>query len=148
MEVIRKKTFYVFWLIYLCNTIAIGYINAMYKSFGQTFITDDHFLAVIGSLAAIFNAGGRVVWGYLMDKTSFRVSTLIFRAIYERCQTIFTCLNSLHLTLAELSIAQDLLYTIFPEHYIMTPLMCFITLSFRLTTSNAPIHVSMIISSF
>ncbi|XP_068220917.1 uncharacterized MFS-type transporter YhjX-like isoform X2 [Palaemon carinicauda] len=73
-EVIRNKTFYVFWVIYLFNTIAIGYINAMYKSFGQTFIQDDHFLAKIGSLAAVFNCIGRVAWGRLIDKTSFKVS--------------------------------------------------------------------------
>lgn len=81
MEVIFKKTFVVIWLMYLFNTIAIGYINAMYKSFGQTFITDDHFLAVIGSLAAIFNAGGRIAWGYLMDKTSFRVAMRILATL-------------------------------------------------------------------
>ena len=63
----------VFWLIYFFNTIAIGYINAMYKSFGQTFIKDDHFLAQIGSFAAVFNCLGRVAWGRLMDKTSFKV---------------------------------------------------------------------------
>ncbi|XP_042863506.1 oxalate:formate antiporter-like [Penaeus japonicus] len=74
MEMIRNKTFYQFWLIYFFNTIAIGYINAMYKSFGLSFILDDHFLAVIGSLSAIFNAVGRVFWGRLMDKTSFRVA--------------------------------------------------------------------------
>lgn len=80
-ELIRHKTFYVFWLIYLFNTIAIGYINAMYKSFGQTFIHDDHFLSKIGSFAAIFNAGGRVMWGRLMDKTSFKVSMLLLATV-------------------------------------------------------------------
>ncbi|XP_071530432.1 apicoplast pyruvate carrier 1-like [Panulirus ornatus] len=81
VEVIFKKTFVVIWLMYLFTTIAVGYINAMYKSFGQTFITDDHFLAVIGSLAAIFNAGGRIAWGYLMDKTSFRVAMRILATL-------------------------------------------------------------------
>ncbi|KAK7069076.1 hypothetical protein SK128_018270 [Halocaridina rubra] len=80
-EVIRNKTFYVFWMIYLLNTIAVGYINAMYKSFGQTFINDDHFLAQIGSFASIFNAVGRVLWGRLMDKTSFKTSMRILATL-------------------------------------------------------------------
>ncbi|XP_066937813.1 uncharacterized MFS-type transporter YhjX-like isoform X2 [Macrobrachium rosenbergii] len=80
-EVVRHKTFYVFWMTYLFNTIAIGYINAMYKSFGQTFIRDDHFLAQIGSFAAVFNCIGRVVWGRLMDKTSFKVSMRILAVL-------------------------------------------------------------------
>ncbi|KAG7153850.1 Major Facilitator Superfamily-like protein 2 [Homarus americanus] len=77
VQMIQTKTFYIFWMLYLLNTIAIGYINAMYKSFGQTFISDDHYLAGIGSFAAIFNAVGRIVWGRLMDKTSFRTAIRI-----------------------------------------------------------------------
>ncbi|XP_050740378.1 oxalate:formate antiporter-like isoform X4 [Eriocheir sinensis] len=81
LEVIKEKTFYVLWLIYFFNTIPIGYINAMGKSFGQTFIKDDHFLAVMVSLAAIFNASGRVVWGRLMDLTSFRVAMRLLTSV-------------------------------------------------------------------
>nr|XP_053634416.1 oxalate:formate antiporter-like [Cherax quadricarinatus] len=80
-EVIKNKNFYIFWSIYLLNTIAVGYINAMYKSFGQTFISDDHFLAEIGSFAAVFNAVGRIAWGRLMDKTSFRVTMRILTVV-------------------------------------------------------------------
>lgn len=91
VEVIKEKTFYVFWLIYFFNTIAIGYINAMGKSFGQTFIKDDHFLAVMVSLAAIFNASGRVVWGRLMDLTSFKVSSFLFFLRMSKGCTLVTC---------------------------------------------------------
>uniref|UniRef100_A0A0P4W9N0 Major facilitator superfamily (MFS) profile domain-containing protein n=2 Tax=Scylla olivacea TaxID=85551 RepID=A0A0P4W9N0_SCYOL len=80
-EVIKHRIFWRLWLIYFFNTIAIGYINAMGKSFGQTFIKDDHFLAVIVSMAAVFNAGGRVVWGRLMDITSFRVAMRMVTSI-------------------------------------------------------------------
>ena len=46
----------------------------MYKAYGQVFITDDHFLAVVGAFAAIFNAFGRVFWGHMCDKfVSFTV---------------------------------------------------------------------------
>ena len=73
-ELFFYREFYIFWLIYFLNTIAVGYINAMYKSFGQTFISSDFFLSQVGSLSAIFNASGRIMWGRLMDKTSFKVS--------------------------------------------------------------------------
>lgn len=75
---LRTCVFYHLWLIYLVNTVAIGYINATYKSFGQTFIKDDYFLATVGASAAIFNATGRLFWGKLMDATSFRVSLDLF----------------------------------------------------------------------
>ncbi|XP_018011834.1 uncharacterized MFS-type transporter YhjX [Hyalella azteca] len=73
-QMLRTRLFYHLWLIYLINTIAIGYINATYKSFGQTFLKDDFFLATVGALAAIFNASGRLFWGRLMDATTFKTS--------------------------------------------------------------------------
>ena len=51
---------------------AIGYTNAMYKAYGQTYISDDHFLSVVGAVAAVFNAGGRVFWGNLSDAYGYR----------------------------------------------------------------------------
>ncbi|CAL4147926.1 unnamed protein product, partial [Meganyctiphanes norvegica] len=77
IEMIKNGTFYCLWFIYLFNTIGIGYINAMYKSFGQTFIKNDLLLAQVGSFAAVFNCAGRIFWGKLMDKTSFRFSMRI-----------------------------------------------------------------------
>ncbi|KAL7647997.1 UNVERIFIED_CONTAM: hypothetical protein RMT77_001613 [Armadillidium vulgare] len=77
MEAIRTKEFYILYTIYFFNSIAVSYINAMYKSFGQTFIKNDFFLSEVGSIAAIFNCGGRLTWGKLMDKTTFRFSMIL-----------------------------------------------------------------------
>ena len=44
----------------------------MYKAYGQTYISDDHFLSVVGAVAAVFNAGGRVFWGNLSDAYGYR----------------------------------------------------------------------------
>merc|ERR1719189_2545909 len=62
----------------------------MYKAFGQTFIRDDHFLAVVGAFAAIFNSGGRVLWGHLCDVFGYKLCmmmvtsliTLLFSTLY------------------------------------------------------------------
>ena len=49
------------------------YTMDLYKAFGQTFITDDLFLAMIGTVAAIFNSSGRILWGLSVDRFSFKV---------------------------------------------------------------------------
>ena len=59
--IIRTSEFWTLWLTFVLNTQAIVYINAMYKPYGQTFINDDHFLSMVGAIAAIFNASGRKV---------------------------------------------------------------------------------------
>ena len=41
---------------------------------GQTFIADDKFLALVGSFSAVFNALGRMFWGYIADVYSYKVS--------------------------------------------------------------------------
>jgi len=71
-QMIRTKEFGVLWATFFLNTQAIGYTNAMYKAYGQTYISDDHFLSVVGAVAAVFNAGGRVFWGNLSDAYGYR----------------------------------------------------------------------------
>ncbi|XP_068240494.1 oxalate:formate antiporter-like isoform X2 [Palaemon carinicauda] len=82
-QVLRNKLFYMLWFIYMFNGIAISYVSAMYKTFGQTFIKDDHFLAMVGSLAALFNASGRILWGRIMDKTSFKTTLRILSTLFS-----------------------------------------------------------------
>ncbi|OWF45029.1 MFS-type transporter YhjX [Mizuhopecten yessoensis] len=68
-QVLKKKSFYMLWFLFLFNGQGIQFISSLYKTYGQTFIKDDHFLAIVGSLAAVCNGGGRILWGYLADNS-------------------------------------------------------------------------------
>jgi len=83
-QILRTREFWILWTTFLLNTQAVGYINSMYKAFGQTFISDDHFLSVVGAFAAVFNSGGRVFWGHMCDVFGYR-----------SCMLMVTCLISL-----------------------------------------------------
>ena len=52
-------------------------ISSFYKVFGQTFIRDDKFLSVVGSINSVFNCSGRLVFGLIMDKFAYKVSMSI-----------------------------------------------------------------------
>ena len=71
-QMVRTREFAVLWATFFLNTQAIGYINAMYKAYGQTYVDDDHFLSIVGAVAAVFNAGGRVFWGNMCDAYGYR----------------------------------------------------------------------------
>jgi len=43
-------------------------IAGFYKTFGQTFVRDDHFLSLVGAVCSLFNCSGRLFYGMLMDK--------------------------------------------------------------------------------
>ena len=75
--VVKTPEFWILWFTFLLNTQAVGYINTMYKAFGQQFIDDDHFLAVVGAFAAVFNSIGRVFWGHLCDVFGYKMCMLI-----------------------------------------------------------------------
>ena len=49
----------------------------MYKAFGQTFIYDDHFLSIVGAICSFFNCSGRLIYGFIMDKTSYKMAMSI-----------------------------------------------------------------------
>lgn len=73
-EVFKLKIFYSMWIMFALGGETVNFINALYKSFGQSFIADDHLLAAVGSLSSVFNCSGRVMWGKLLDKYDARVS--------------------------------------------------------------------------
>lgn len=54
------------------------FIAFNYKEYGSIKIEDDSFLTAVGSCGAIFNGLGRLVFGMLFDKFSFKfISTII-----------------------------------------------------------------------
>ncbi|XP_045159280.2 uncharacterized protein LOC123524833 isoform X1 [Mercenaria mercenaria] len=75
---LRCRSFYVVWLTIMLMNGGMQFINGLYKAYGLTFIDDDHFLALVGSLAAVFNCIGRPIWGAVMDKTGFRLQSVVY----------------------------------------------------------------------
>ncbi|KAL4220385.1 hypothetical protein ACF0H5_020788 [Mactra antiquata] len=71
---LTSRSFYIIWFTILLINIGMQFFTGLYKAYGQTFIEDDHFLALVGSIAAVFNCAGRPVWGAVMDKAGFRVA--------------------------------------------------------------------------
>ena len=45
----------------------------LYKTYAETFIEDDFFLAMAFSIGSVANAIARIGWGYMTDWTSFQV---------------------------------------------------------------------------
>jgi hypothetical protein len=73
LETLKVKQFYYLAFIASLSSISINLLTLNFKLFGQTFIHDDKFLALCGSVAAILNATSRLFWGAITDKISFKV---------------------------------------------------------------------------
>jgi len=77
LEAFTRKEFYLLWVTRLSVVMLSNVISAFYKVFGQTFIRDDKFLSVVGSINSVFNCSGRLVFGLIMDKFAYKVSMSI-----------------------------------------------------------------------
>lgn len=80
-DAIKTYQLYLIVIMISFSTLGANCVITFYKTFGQTFILDDRFLAIIGSVGAVFNSAGRLFWGYLMDRMPFKVCFLIITTI-------------------------------------------------------------------
>ena len=80
-KVIRLPSFYLITFMIINYAYASGFVVNYYKTFGQTFINNDNFLSIVGSIMSLSGAFGRLFWGYLADKLSFKICYLIQTAI-------------------------------------------------------------------
>ena len=76
-EALQRKELFLLWITRLSVVLMSNGISAFYKAFGQTFIRDDKFLSLVGSINSVFNCTGRVFYGFIMDKTAYKVSMTI-----------------------------------------------------------------------
>ena len=78
---LKTKQFFVLFVLGLISNIPGLYVAAAYKTFGESKINNDEFLAVTGSAASIFNGSFRYVWPQIMDKTSFKSTVRVLMLI-------------------------------------------------------------------
>ena len=77
LRVIRTLNFYHLWVMFLLAGFSVNFITTLYKVFGLSFISDDQFLAIVGSTSSILNCAGRIVWGLIADRFSFKFSLVL-----------------------------------------------------------------------
>lgn len=82
LKLFKTKTFYKLWFIFVLNGTGISFMLTLWKAYGQSFINDDYFLSLVGACSSLFNAIGRITWGIVADKFSFRVSMMCLSSVF------------------------------------------------------------------
>ncbi|CAF0937021.1 unnamed protein product [Brachionus calyciflorus] len=77
LQALKNPVFYILTIIISTVTISPTFVVTFYKTFGQTYINDDKFLALVGSVSNFFNAIGRIFWGLMIDRLPFKMCMLI-----------------------------------------------------------------------
>lgn len=81
------------WLVIgaaICTGVSGFYLAATYKSYGQTYISDDHFITVVGCLGCLCNGGSRFIWGLISDRFGHFETLEITAYLYPIVMLIYT----------------------------------------------------------
>ncbi|XP_023338101.1 uncharacterized protein LOC111708833 [Eurytemora carolleeae] len=81
VQLLKTRTFYQLWLCFLGISLANGILQNYSKTFGFTFINDDHYFYKIGIVSNILNGFCRIVWGLLYDRLKFRRCYMIIGSV-------------------------------------------------------------------
>ncbi|KAH8864042.1 Oxalate:formate antiporter [Schistosoma japonicum] len=94
-QVFRYIDFYLLWCIMFCDIIPITIITSAYKLFGQTVISDDRFLSAVATASSLFNCAGRIIWGAVVDRVSFKIPMCTMLIIWSVILITFPHISSL-----------------------------------------------------
>ncbi|CAH8619091.1 unnamed protein product [Heterobilharzia americana] len=81
-KLLRYVDYYLLLTMMFLNCFPTSVLTSSLKIFGQTHITDDRFLSSITAITSLFNCGGRVAWGVVVDRFSFKIPICIQLCIW------------------------------------------------------------------
>jgi len=77
LQVLKTPVFYQIWLGFFSISLTNGLMGNYSKTFGLTFINDDHYYAKVAIFLNIFNGLCRIAWGFNYDRLGFKISYIL-----------------------------------------------------------------------
>ncbi|CAB4011201.1 oxalate:formate antiporter-like isoform X1 [Paramuricea clavata] len=77
LKMIKTKYFWILWFLSLVNGEAVIFVSSFYKAYGETFISNDYFLTLVGSIGTGFISVGRIFWGFIADRLPLRLGLIV-----------------------------------------------------------------------
>ncbi len=75
LQMLKTFNFYLLVIMFTIGITITSFFAPLYKSFGLEKVTnDDHFVTIAGSVGAVFNLLGRIVWAFLVDLTDYKTA--------------------------------------------------------------------------
>lgn len=72
-----KANFYFLWMMFMLAGVSAAFMGSLYKQFGLDEFGNDHFQTAVGSVSAVFNLLGRILWGVLADSVSYKFALVL-----------------------------------------------------------------------
>ncbi|KAK8799743.1 hypothetical protein WA158_006291 [Blastocystis sp. Blastoise] len=81
IKALSTMKFWEIWCTFFIVAQVVLFISSYYKFIAMSFITDDQFMALIGSISSLFNGFSRPLWGYMSDRFGYKITMSIICSI-------------------------------------------------------------------
>jgi len=120
-QVLKTPLFYQMWFGFFSIILTNGLLSNYSKTFGLTFINDDHFYANLAIILNILNGACRIFWGLIYDRIGFKwcfcsIAVVVTLATSTLPVLPYISSNSLTLKLSY-GLWMSVLYATFPGIY-------------------------------
>ncbi|MFX0000980.1 MAG: OFA family MFS transporter [Candidatus Hodarchaeota archaeon] len=100
-QTIKLPQFWMLWATFVLSAISGLMVIGSYASFAKTVDAGDNFIYIIGtadfvfigSLAALFNGAGRIIWGTIADFITYKKAMLLMFSIQAALMFIYFTTN-------------------------------------------------------
>ena len=73
MDALKSFNFWIVWLSFFSMNLLLIFISNYAKSFGQNYIQDDQYFAIVATVQNVINGSSRVIWGIIYDRMGYKV---------------------------------------------------------------------------
>ncbi|KAF2366577.1 Major facilitator superfamily [Trinorchestia longiramus] len=80
-EMLADSKFSIILPTYILNSVVNVFIITSYKSFSETIVYDDTIITDLSCLGALATVLGSIVWGLILDKTSYKTTMLAITSL-------------------------------------------------------------------
>lgn len=96
VEAASTPQFYIIFFLFFMGGLCLTFSNATWKFSPAAIVLDDRFLGIVGTLATLCNAAGKVVWGYISDAKSAPFALIIAFIAWGISLILFTFISTTH----------------------------------------------------
>ena len=77
LDALKSFNFWIVWVSFFSMNLLLIFISNYAKSFGQNYIQDDQYFAIVATIQNVINGSSRVIWGIIYDRMGYKVHSRI-----------------------------------------------------------------------
>lgn len=120
-EAFKYPDFYFLWFAMLFGVVPVTLQASTFKAYGKEYISDDQYLTAVATTSSAFNCLGRIIWGFIADRFSFKCPMNILFLFWAFMLGTFPFISQTSAFRALYPIWVFVLYFLLAGHFVLAP---------------------------